>query len=183
MSDCVLLLFPRPLQEAKQTFGSLSHHIFVYRYLIQVSQIENFADEISALRKGKEISASIRLKDLCPYVDNNDQLHAKGRLSKAMFLETARHPIILDGLNPIVKLLIKNFYLTNTHSGVEQTRCLLMQYYWILKCRVVVRQTVRQCIPCRQMIQEIEQPQMSDLPCERLQVSTTLSLRRQDSTS
>ena len=44
----------------------------------------------------------------------------------------------------------------------------LLQYYWILKCRAVVRQTVRQCIPCRRMIQEIQQPQMSDLPCERL---------------
>ena len=112
---------------------ALSHHTFAYRYLIRVSQIEDFADEITALRKGKEISASGRLKELCPYVDNNDQLRAKGRLSKAMVLETARHPIILDGLNPIVKLLIENFHITNTHSGVEQTRCLLMQYNWILK--------------------------------------------------
>ena len=160
--------FFRDLCKKRSKHLALSHHTFAYRYLIQVSQIENFADEISALRKGKEISASSRLKDLCPYVDNNDQLRAKGRLSKAMVLETARHPIILDGLNPIVKLLIKNFHLTNTHSGVEQTRCLLMQYYWILKCRAVVRQTVRQCIPCRRMIQDIQQPQMSDIPCERL---------------
>ena len=43
-----------------------------------------------------------------------------------------------------------------------------MQYYWILNCRAVVRQTVRQCIPCRRMIQEIQQLQMSDLQCERL---------------
>ncbi|XP_075256676.1 uncharacterized protein LOC142349146 [Convolutriloba macropyga] len=160
--------FFRDLCKKRSKHLALSHHTFAYRYLIQVSQIENFADEISALRKGKEISASSRLKYLCPYVDNNDQLRAKGRLSKAMVLETARHPIILDGLNPIVKLLIKNFHLTNTQSGVEQTRCLLMQYYWILKCRAVVRQTVRQCIPCRRMIQEIQQPQMSDLPCKRL---------------
>ena len=44
-----------------------------------------------------------------------------------MILETAPHPIILDGLDPIVKLIVKNVYIINTHTGVEQTRCLLMQ--------------------------------------------------------
>ena len=43
-----------------------------------------------------------------------------------------------------------------------------MEYYWILKCRAVVRQTIRQCIPCRRMAQEISPPQMSDLPSELL---------------
>ena len=85
-----------------------------------------------------------------------------------MLLETARHPIVLDGQNSIVKLLIMKFHIINTHSGVEQTRCLLMQYYWILKCQIVVRQTVHQCISFRQMIPEIPQPQISDLPCEWL---------------
>ena len=113
-------------KRSKHLALSLSHHTFAYSFLIQVLQIENFADEISALRKGKDNTASIRLKDLCPYVDNNDQLRAKCRLSKAMVLKTARHPIILDVLNPIVKLLIKNFHIANTHSGVEQTLRLLM---------------------------------------------------------
>ncbi|XP_075261158.1 uncharacterized protein LOC142352888 [Convolutriloba macropyga] len=85
-----------------------------------------------------------------------------------MVLETARHPLILDGVNPIVKLLIKNTHVVKSHSGVEQTRSSLMEYYWILKCRAVVRQTIRQCIPCRRMAQEISPPQMSDLPSERL---------------
>ena len=141
--------------------------IVAYRYLIQLSQIENFADEISALRKGMENSVSSCLKDLCPYVDNNDQLRAKGRVVHGNGFRDCP-TLILDGLNPIVKLLMKNFHITNTHSGVEQTRCLFMQYYWILKSRAVVRLTVRQCILCRRMIQEIQQPQMSDLPCERL---------------
>ena len=44
-----------------------------------------------------------------------------------MILETAPHPLILDGLNPIGKLIIKNVYIINIHTGVEQTRCLLMQ--------------------------------------------------------
>ena len=75
---------------------------------------------------------------------------------------------ILKALNPIVKLLIKDVHIINTHTGVEQTRCLFMQNYLIFNCRALFRQTVRQWFPCRRLIQEIQQPQMSDLPCEWL---------------
>ena len=131
-------------------------------------KVRTFGSEILSLQKGKEILSSSPLKTLCPFVNGKNELRAKGRLSKAKVLETARHPLILDGVNPIVKLLIKNTHVVNSHSGVEQTRSFLMEYYWILKCRAVVRQTIRQCIPCRRMAQEISPPQMSDLPSERL---------------
>ena len=147
---------------------SLAHHTLAYKYLIGVAQSQNFGSEIVSLQKGKEILSSSPLKTLCPFVNGKNELRAKGRLSKAMVLETARHPLILDGVNTIVKLLIKNTHVVNSHSGVEQTRSFLMEYYWILKCRAVVRQTIRQCIPCRRMTREISPPQMSDLPSERL---------------
>ena len=43
-----------------------------------------------------------------------------------------------------------------------------MEYYWILRCRAVVKQTIRHCLPCRRMLQDISIPQMVDLPAERL---------------
>ena len=144
---------------------SLAHHTLAYKYLIGVVQSQNFESEIFSLQKG--ISSS-PLKTLCPFVNGKNELRVKGRLSKAMVLETACHPLILDGVNPIVKLLIKNTHVVNSHSGVVQTRFFLMEYYWILKCRAVVRQTIRQCTPCQRMAQEISPPQMSDLPSERL---------------
>ena len=146
---------------------ALSLHTFAYRYLIQLLQIERFAVKLSVLCKGTEISAQGHLKDLCLYDENNDPLRAKVGLSRSVHSETVRHPNTLDGLNPIVKLLFNNFHIFNPHSGHEQTRCLLMQYYSILESRAVVRQTVRQCIRCRRLIQEIWQPQIPDLPCER----------------
>ena len=147
---------------------SLAHHTLAYKYLIGIAQSQNFGDEILSLQKGKEILPSSPLKTLCPFVKGRSELRAKGRLSKAMVLETARHPLILDGVKPIVKLLIKNTHVVNSHSGVEQTRSFLMEHYWILKCRAVVRQTMRQCISCRIIAQEINPPQMSYLPSDRL---------------
>ena len=38
-----------------------------------------------------------------------------------------------------------------------------------MKWQAVCRQTVGQCIPCRRMIQDIQQPQVCDIQCERLQ--------------
>ena len=43
-----------------------------------------------------------------------------------------------------------------------------MEYYWILRCRAAVKQTIRHCLPCRRMIQDISIPKMADLPQERL---------------
>ena len=54
------------------------------------------------------------------------------------------------------------------HCGTEQTRSLLMELYWILRCRAVVKQTVGQCISCRGIIKEVAAPQMANLPEFRL---------------
>ena len=113
---------------------------------------------------------SSRIASLSPIVDHNQHLRARGRLSKALRLETARFPLILDGNNQSVRLMVKHFRQTNMHCGTEQTGSFLMELHWILKCRAVVKQTVRQCIPCRRMIQEVAAPppQMADLPEFRL---------------
>ena len=43
-----------------------------------------------------------------------------------------------------------------------------MRYYWILRCRAVVKQTTRHCHPCRRMMQDVSIPKMADLPQEML---------------
>ena len=91
-----------------------------------------------------EILPSSPVKTLCPFFNGRSELRGKSRLSKKMFLETARHPLILDGVNPMVNLLIKNTNVVNSLSGLEQIQSFLMEYYWILKNRAVVRQTILQ---------------------------------------
>ena len=51
-----------------------------------------------------------------------------------------------------------NTHETNCHCGPEQTRSTLMEYYWILRCRAVVKQTMRHCLPCRRMQQDVSNP-------------------------
>ena len=130
--------------------------------------IQDFKTEFFALKKGDDISSSSRLNLLSPFIDKNNQLRARDRLSKTNLLMTSRYPLILDGKNTASRLLIQHTHELNCQCGPEQTRNILMEYYWILRCRAVVKQTIRHCVPCRRMIQDVGIPKMSDLPQEWL---------------
>ena len=105
---------------------------------------------------------------MSPFIDKNNQLRARGRLLKASLLMTSRYPLILDGNNTATRLLIQHTHELNCHCGPEQTRNILMEYYWILRCRAVVKQTVRHCLPCHRMIQDVSIPKKAVLLHKRL---------------
>ena len=87
---------------------------------------------------------------------------------KASLLMNACHRIILDSTNAAVKLLVQLTQETKYHCGLEQTRNTHMKYCWILGCRAVVKQTIRHCLSCCRMLQDVSIPQMADLQAERL---------------
>ena len=43
-----------------------------------------------------------------------------------------------------------------------------MENYWILLCRLTVRQTLRNCLSCHRLLQEVLAPLMAGLPKDRL---------------
>ena len=121
-------------------------------------QKQAFQSEYMLFKKRHEVSGTSRLKALSPFLDENNLIRARGRLTKASLLMTASHPIILDGNNAAVKLLIQHTHEINCHCCPEQTRNTLMEYYWILRCRAVVKQTIRHCLPCRRTLQDVSTP-------------------------
>ena len=145
----------------------LGHYTKAYLHMIQTTQKQYFQAEFCALNKSDDISSSSRLKHLSPFLDKNHQLRARGHLSKSL-LVISRYPLILDGNNTATRLLIQHTHELLCHCGPEQSRNILMEYYWILRCRAVVKQTIRHCRPCRRMIQNIRFPKLADLALERL---------------
>ena len=145
----------------------LGRYTKAYLHIIQTTQKQDFKAEFFALKKGDDIPSSSRLKPLSPFLDKNNQLRARGRLSESRLLMTSRYPLLLDGTNIATGLLIQHTHELNCHYGPEQTRNILMEYYWILRCPAVIKQTIRHCLPCRQMI-EVTIPKMADLPQEKL---------------
>ena len=113
-SSCsILLLLPQSFEKTE--------HLLIARTSINGLQVPHrrcskskLGVEILSLQKGKEILPSSPLKTLCPSVNGRTELRGKGRLSKAMVLETPHYPLILDGANPIIKLLVKNTHVVNS---------------------------------------------------------------------
>ena len=122
----------------------LAPYIRVYLHVMHNIQKQDFQSEYMMLRKGFEVSGASRLKALWPFLDENNLIRARGRLTKASLLMTACHPIILDVNNAAVMLLVQHKHEINCHCGPEQTRNTFMKSYWILRCRAVVKQTIRE---------------------------------------
>ena len=156
----------------------LAHYIRAYLHVMHNIQKQDFQSEYMLLKKRLEVSGTTRLKALSPFLDKNNLIRARGRLTKASLLMTARHPIILDGNNAAVKLLIQHTHEINCHCGPEQTRNTLMEYYWILRCRTVVKQTIRHCLPCRRMLQDVSTPRWLIYPRTYYPRKIRLSLKQ-----
>ena len=136
--------------------------------IIKTAQRTDFVSEISDIKKEKPIEGKSRLRTLAPFVDNFGILRSRGRLTRAPIMLSARYPIILAGENPNVRLLLANIHVLHSHCGKEQAMAIAQENYWILRCHVMLKSIIHSCIPCRRMQQQVDYPQMSDLPIDRL---------------
>ena len=79
-----------------------------------------------------------------------------------------KHPVILDGKHPFVKLILIHLHQMYHHLGFDYVRAQVGHKYIILKNRSILRTIRYQCIPCRKRDAVIVNPMMADLPKERL---------------
>ncbi|GFX87209.1 integrase catalytic domain-containing protein [Trichonephila clavipes] len=87
-------------------------------FLAKIAQLNEFKAEIDALKKGKGVSKTSKLKALGPFLDDNSLLRVGGRLSNADLRFEAKHQIIIPSaaaeLNRFIKLICnKNETLSN----------------------------------------------------------------------
>ena len=155
--------FRKPNSEMK-----LAHYSRAYLHVFHNIQRYDFNPDYMLLKKEFEVSRVSRLKALSPFLDENNLLRARARLTKASLLMTTRYPITLDVNNAAANLLVQHTDETNCLCGPEQTLNTLMEYYWTLRCGAVVKQTIRPCLPFRRKLQDVSTPQMAELPAERL---------------
>ena len=116
----------------------------------------------------KPLSNKSRIVQLSPFVNDHGFLRSRGRLGKASIILCSRYPVILDAENPSIDLYLKHVHDTNGHCGLEFSRALIQQQFWILKARKVLRRIIRHCITCRRQQKDVIQPILADLPKEKL---------------
>ena len=132
-------------------------------------QAESFSNEIKALKKEQPIANSSRIASLLPLLSSG-LLRAQGRVRKASFLPfEQKHPLILSVTHPAVKAFLRKVHVTdNFHEGIEYLRSVIQQKVWILGLRCELRRIKVKCVLCSKRQPKSLQPQMADLPVERL---------------
>ena len=91
-----------------------------------------------------------------------------GRLQRAPINNDAMHPVILPKKHHVVKLIIQYYHLISGHSGLEYTRSLTRQKYWIINGRSTVRSILNECFSCRKRQAPTAQQNMANLPEDRI---------------
>ena len=139
-----------------------------FRWNLLGTQRTSFPEEFYALTRQKPSSPNSRISSLSPFLDQQGLLRSRGRLAKAKYLLVARYPIILDSKNPAVKLFLLHIHKSNSHASLEQSRSIVQEQFWILRCRSALKTIIHHCIPCRRITQHVDYPIMADLPDCRL---------------
>ena len=155
-TDCGLITDPAELELAEQK-------------LFYLTQTESFPTERKNLLKSSPLNKSSKLNQFSPFIGPNGLLRTSGRTKQ---LEVAtfdvKHPILLDGRHPVVRLFLEHLHKEHCHQGVEYLRALIQQRFAIVKLRTVLRSIQSKCITCRKRRAETPSPMMADLPRERL---------------
>lgn len=141
-----------------------------YALLLVVKHIQRqaFSDDVRVLEKGLLPRSNI-LK-LSPFLDNQNVLRIKGRLSNVSILSRPC-PILLPKNHRIVDLLVRHYHECLGHAGPSQTRFQLSLNYWILSARQVVRKVIHRCVRCFRAAPRPICPLMADLPAVRVNPS------------
>ena len=133
------------------------------------AQRSSFPREISDIAKGKqEMYKASPLLPLHPFLDDTGLLRVGGRISRADFSYSIRHPLILPGNHPLTKLIVKSEHLRLLHAGPTLLMNSLSRRYHIISARKVVRSIARGCVPCRRISARPTPQLMGQLPPERL---------------
>ena len=163
-----VLLFVENLKKKTRQPLQVQHLANTFSFIVRRSQQNIFSKEFKALQQNKDLPARSRLQSLTPFIDSHGVLRARGRLNKAQMLLCSRHPAILDGEDYAVKLFMEHIHASNCHTGLEHTRSILQQDFWILHARKQLKNILRHCHACRRLRQDALTPLMADLPLARL---------------
>lgn len=136
---------------------------------IRLSQQEDFAGDIAALKAGK--SVSVRIRKLTPFLCEQGLLKVGGRLEHSQLRPDSKHPILLSKASPLSALICDDYHRKLLHSGPRTTKAFILRQFWILSLNSLLRKVIYRCKPCYRLSANPVQPIMGDLPAERVSVS------------
>lgn len=150
-------------------------------FIIRLVQTEpdwsklKLSSEIKALKEGKEVNKQDKvnkLHKLSPFVDEYGVLRVGGCLTRSSLHLHVKHPAILPKAGHVSSLLIKHHHEKVHHQGRGMTvNELRSNGIWVLGCSRAVASHIHKCTRCRMYRRNTQNPKMSDLPEERMEMT------------
>ncbi|GFU93678.1 integrase catalytic domain-containing protein [Trichonephila clavipes] len=170
MTECSLITLKK-LKEScnKEKYLTADEVKRSTEFLAKIAQLSEFKKaEIDALKKGKGVSKTSKLKALDPFLDENSLLRVGGRLCNADLPFEAKHQIIIPSKHKFTKLLFEHMHKKFFHIGAQGLVHQIRMQFWPINGKGIARKTVHDCIACfRQKPTGVDQL-MGNLPSERV---------------
>lgn len=132
-------------------------------------QKQYFNEEWQALKHGRNISNSSKIRALCVFMDKSDLIRVGGRLKNSDLLYDMKHQILLPKCE-ITDLIIQDAHRIGLHSGARLTEAILRKKYWITNSQTCIRKQIKKCVKCARYNPKTQQQLMADLPSVRVNV-------------
>lgn len=130
--------------------------------LIRLSQLQDYTEEIRALREHAPVKRKSQIYKLDPVLQDSI-LRVGGRLNKAAMPQEAKHPAILSKGSPIANLILQRIHQEVGHCGRNYMLAVLREKYWIPQANSAIRRIISKCIVCRRLNAKAGRQKMADL--------------------
>lgn len=130
--------------------------------------MQSFSDDIHAILNSKAAKPSSKLSSLNPFLDKDSIIRVGGRLKNSDLSFNQKHPILLPNKHSFTRLIIRDYHIRNLHAGVQMTLSCVRQNYWPLNGKSEVKSVIRKCILCFRARPSTVNPQMGELPQDRV---------------
>ena len=117
--------------------------------LFRFVQKESFLNVSKSIANSKEISKTLNIAKLSPFIEEDGTIRVNGRLKHSNLDYNVKHPLLLTAKHPVVQFLLEKAHRDNLHEGTEYVRNMLQQKYWIIGLRNALRKIKSRCIKCR----------------------------------
>lgn len=135
---------------------------------IKVIQNQSFSSEIDLLKAGKCPNTDSRIRELKPFLDEDELLSVGGRLQHSDLSYREKHPWILPNNHRYTEMLVQYEHEKIMHAGVRDTLVQTREKYWILRARQVVKKVVSRCVICKKFKAKAGQQTTAPLPRDRI---------------
>ena len=90
-------------------------------------QTESFTNVSKLIATSKEISKTLNIDKLSPFVEEDGSIRVKGRLKHSNSDYNAKHPILLTAKHPVVQILSEKAQRDKLHEGTAYVRNMLQR--------------------------------------------------------